>query len=65
MKTEGSDHHEIGNNTEKTIKIEMVNSHANDSGKIVVAFFLFLFVIAHENNSLSWTNKTNRGPGFL
>jgi hypothetical protein len=31
----------------------MVNSHANDSGKIVVAFFCFLFVIAHENNSLS------------
>lgn len=46
MKTEGSDHHEIGNNTEKTIKIEMVNSHANDSGKIVVAFFFSFFLLS-------------------
>lgn len=46
MKTEGSDHHEIGNNTEKNNQNWDGQLSRNDSGKIVVAFFCFLFLLS-------------------
>lgn len=46
MKTEGSDHHEIGNNTEKNNQNWDGQLSRNDSGKIVVAFFWFSFLLS-------------------